>query len=695
MAEPVRFQHFEVPLCGDGSLHELGRGAMGVTYKAFDTNLRCFVALKVINAAYLGNETARQRFLREARAAAALRHPNVAAVFHLGEEGGDYFYAMEFVDGETVESMMKREGAIATTTALEIVLQVSRALGAAHKHGLVHRDIKPSNLMIVREDGEFTVKVIDFGLAKNAGATAGEETPTLTIGGFLGTPHFASPEQLEERDLDVRSDIYSLGVTLYYMLAGRAPFSGSLAQVMSQHLHREPPLEALSNQPSQVIALLKHMLAKDPGTRPPTPGDLRREVEACLADVEAGCPPSKAGEPAPSDACPRPATVPPPLPGAKKSPRIALLVAATALCLVIALGGGAYYLLGSRGAPLHEPAPFPQPTASPSPAASPSPTPTPVPEETPDPVSAALVKAHETAQSDPAAALVSLVDLQKSHPGREDAKGAVAEFLSATRERRGSLTPGQIAALRKPLEAAAALDFVDAQILLGEELRESDPEDALKWTLAAANNDSSDAMLLAGLMLSNDLGSEKKNPREAAKWFQRAAGRNDPRAMFALGECYQLGKGVAQDQKLALDWITKAAELKEVNALNRLGDIYTKGLLGVKPDLKKAFAYFSSAKDLGCLDAYGNLGALYITAPPDMKDEKMAVDLFRQGIEKNNPLSMRFYAMCLEQGLAGTPVDKAAAQKLYVRAAEKGDAKSQDWCRQHQVPFTEPVRPPQ
>ncbi|MEI8310450.1 MAG: serine/threonine-protein kinase [Verrucomicrobiota bacterium] len=283
MAEPVRFQHFEVPLREDGSLHELGRGAMGITYKAFDTNLRCFVALKVINTAFLGSDVARQRFLREARAAAALRHPNVAAVFHLGEEGPDCFYAMEYVDGETVEAMMKREGALAATTALEVVLQVSRALGAAHKHGLVHRDIKPSNLMIAREDGEFTVKVIDFGLAKNTGAGEGESEATLTMGGFLGTPHFASPEQLDERDLDVRSDIYSLGVTLYYMLAGRAPFSGSMAQVMSQHLHREPPLESLSDQPVQVVDLLRHMLAKDPAARPQTPGDLRREVEACLA----------------------------------------------------------------------------------------------------------------------------------------------------------------------------------------------------------------------------------------------------------------------------------------------------------------------------------------------------------------------------------------------------------------------------
>ena len=260
MGDTVKFQHFEVLRHEDGRPYELGRGAMGITYKAFDTNLRCHVALKVINSAYLNSDVAQQRFLREARAAAALRHPNVATVFHLGNEEDNYFYAMEFVDGETVETCMKRLGAIPPVMALEIVIQVSRALAAAEKQGLVHRDIKPSNLMLVYEDeNEFTVKVIDFGLAKSSDkdAAGGEDVATLTAGGFLGTPHFASPEQLEERAIDVRSDIYSLGVTLWYMLAGKTPFSGSLAQVMSQHLHRDPPFENLEGQIPEVVILLR------------------------------------------------------------------------------------------------------------------------------------------------------------------------------------------------------------------------------------------------------------------------------------------------------------------------------------------------------------------------------------------------------------------------------------------------------
>jgi serine/threonine protein kinase len=235
MPEAEQYQQYEVLRREDGSLWELGRGAMGITYKAYDTNLHCTVALKVINSTYLQNDTARQRFLREARAAAALRHPNVASVFNLSTHQDNYFYVMEFIDGETVEACVKRKGRLEPVEALNITLQVSRALAAAAKQRLVHRDLKPANLMLVDQEGEQIVKVIDFGLAKSA-KDAGEDTGTLTMGGFVGTPHFASPEQVEEGDLDVRSDIYSLGATLYFMIAGKAPFSGSVGQVMSQHL---------------------------------------------------------------------------------------------------------------------------------------------------------------------------------------------------------------------------------------------------------------------------------------------------------------------------------------------------------------------------------------------------------------------------------------------------------------------------
>jgi len=159
-----RFEHYGLVTWEDGKPVELGRGAMGVTYKAFDVDLR---SLKVISEKYLGDESARLRFLREARAAASVRHPNVASVFHLGRTGQNYFYAMEFVEGETLGNLIKRSGRLKVKLALEIATQVAAGSAAVHKQKLVHRDIKPSNIMVSLEERDaVTAKIIDLGLAK-------------------------------------------------------------------------------------------------------------------------------------------------------------------------------------------------------------------------------------------------------------------------------------------------------------------------------------------------------------------------------------------------------------------------------------------------------------------------------------------------------------------------------------------------
>src|SRR6266403_3558353 len=286
MPEAENYQHYQVLRREDGSLWELGRGAMGITYKAFDTNLRCTVALKVINNTYLDSEVARQRFLREARAAAALRHQNVASVFHLGSDHDSYFYAMEYIDGETVDAHMAAKGQMEPVEALRICLQVTRALAAAARQQLVHRDLKPANLMLVDEDGEKIVKVIDFGLAKTA-KREGEDSGTLTIaGGFVGTPHFASPEQLEERDIDIRSDIYSLGATLYYMLTGRPPFQGSMASVIHQHLGSPLPSDVLTTFHPRLARILQKCLAKKPADRFQAPLEIKQALDEALTDLK-------------------------------------------------------------------------------------------------------------------------------------------------------------------------------------------------------------------------------------------------------------------------------------------------------------------------------------------------------------------------------------------------------------------------
>ena len=240
-----RFEHYQLLTGEDGKSVELGRGAMGVTYKAVDVDLHCPVTLKVISERYLGDESARLRFLREARAAASVRHPNVASVFHLGRSGQNYFYAMEFVEGETLENLIKRSGHLEVKLALEIATQVAAGLAAVHKQKLVHRDIKPSNIMVSVEEGcTVTAKIIDLGLAKSApGAPA--EAAISTPGAFAGTPEFASPEQFAGVGVDIRSDLYSLGLVLWEMVTGYVVFRGSPAEVMYQHQHAPLPLDLL------------------------------------------------------------------------------------------------------------------------------------------------------------------------------------------------------------------------------------------------------------------------------------------------------------------------------------------------------------------------------------------------------------------------------------------------------------------
>ncbi|MBV8141664.1 MAG: protein kinase, partial [Verrucomicrobia bacterium] len=291
MGQTDKFDHFVIMRHGDGSLWELGRGAMGITYKAFDTNLRSDVALKVINSQFLNSETARQRFLREARAAASLRHPNVATVFHLGNSEGGFYYVMEYVEGETVERRVQREGPLPPELALRIVRQVSRALIAADRQKLVHRDIKPSNVMLVvdEEEDQLLVKVIDFGLAKSLVAAA-DQSLTVSMGGFVGTPHFASPEQLEEEEIDIRSDIYSLGTTLWFILAGRPPFLGSMISVINQHLSQPLPSEVLARFHPRIAALLERMLAKQPEDRFQSPTELKRHIDEILIALKGDSP---------------------------------------------------------------------------------------------------------------------------------------------------------------------------------------------------------------------------------------------------------------------------------------------------------------------------------------------------------------------------------------------------------------------
>ncbi len=307
----MRFGVYEIDCHADGSLCELGRGAMGVTYRATDTSLRRKVALKIIKTDIAERSAdARERFVREARAAAALRHENIAVIHQFGMrlETGQYFYAMELIEGETLDERVHRTGPLDPRSTIGIAQQVTSALAAAEKHGLVHRDLKPANLMLVnaedpeamsrdqtgskrsrmralRRSGIPIVKIIDFGLAK--AFHTGTDPKSLTHDRFVGTPAFASPEQFEHSALDVRSDIYSLGETLWFALTGKPPFPGhTLSEIHRAQKSNQLPVQQLkaAHVPFRLRSLLGSMLAFEPASRPGTP-ELAARLQRCSQEA--------------------------------------------------------------------------------------------------------------------------------------------------------------------------------------------------------------------------------------------------------------------------------------------------------------------------------------------------------------------------------------------------------------------------
>lgn len=291
-----RYGHYEICFTEEGLPWELGRGAMGITYKAVDTRLNCAVALKVINTDGFDQARVRERFLQEARTTAGLRHPNIASVFHLGAAEEECFYVMELIEGETLESRVRSRGALSCTQALDLAAQAARALHAAHKRQLIHRDIKPTNLMLIEEGRgdappELTLKIIDFGLVKAVAEPERTSWKQLCQSYFAGTPFYASPEQLSGGMVDARSDIFSLGRCFWYMLAGASPLVLESSHGVSSQ-HHAVDIEPLPGVSVEVMELLRMMTAADPLDRPQDAALLLQYINGCQTALQRPTPPS-------------------------------------------------------------------------------------------------------------------------------------------------------------------------------------------------------------------------------------------------------------------------------------------------------------------------------------------------------------------------------------------------------------------
>lgn len=259
-------------------LGELGQGAMGVVYKAKDPLIDRVVAIKTINLGLAMDEKEEYegRFYQEAKAAGRLNHPNIVTIYDVGKSGDVAYIAMEFLEGRELRDIMNEGGLLAVDQVLNIAAQVAQGLAYAHEHGIVHRDVKPSNIMVIR-DGH--VKITDFGIARMASSSVRTQT-----GMVLGSPKYMSPEQVMGKSIDQRSDIFSLGVMLYEMLTGQAPFNGeNVNAIMYQTLNAVPPPPNLLNPavPEMVNFIVAKALAKGLEDRYQNAQDFAVDLRTC------------------------------------------------------------------------------------------------------------------------------------------------------------------------------------------------------------------------------------------------------------------------------------------------------------------------------------------------------------------------------------------------------------------------------
>jgi len=260
----------------------LGTGGMSSVYRAHDTLLERDVALKILHEHHHEDEEYLERFRREARAVAQLSHPNIVTVIDRGEADGRQFIVFEYVEGQTLKDVVDA-GPLDVGRALEVTIAIARGLGFAHEHGIVHRDVKPQNV-ILNSDGE--AKVTDFGIARSVDVEGVTESGTV-----LGTSNYIAPEQATGQAVDLRTDVYSLGVVLFELLTGEAPFTGeSFVAVAMRHVHEPAPsvLDRRRDVPTRVAHAVDKALEKDPAHRFASMEDFAGELEACLTELDGG-----------------------------------------------------------------------------------------------------------------------------------------------------------------------------------------------------------------------------------------------------------------------------------------------------------------------------------------------------------------------------------------------------------------------
>ena len=596
----------------------IGRGGFAEVFQVRDLWLKRDLALKAIRSDLVVSETILARFRREAEAVAALRHPNIVPIYDIGETEGIMYILMPLIKGESLKSLLARDGRRPINEARRILLESAGALGAAHEAGLVHRDIKPENIML--EGKARRVLIMDFGIAKVMDAAGGDSSLTST-GTIVGTPHYMSPEQASgDPHIDHRTDQYSLAVVGYHMLTGAVPFEGdSTRQVLFKQMMESPRSmrELVPEVPEALMAAVSKGMAKEPAERFPAMDGFAEAIEQTISEE------TRAAALAA-------------IPKKKRSPLPWMLAGAGVLATVAIVAA-----ILSRPPAAETPLAGAQADSAQRASAAVNPPATVVPlPPAPPPAPAAAPRVTGPSGS-------------PTRPG--SARGTTDQ------SRRNAAT----AAAAPP---AAAVLPTCARAASGD-----DRDLAFRiCTSEAQTGNPVSERLLAGLY---DRSQVPGHDAEAVDWYRKAADAGDLPSMLRLGQLLSLGKGVAKNELDATARIKQAAEAEYQPAWVVLAERYERGL-GIRRSDKDAAYWLRKAAEKGDLASQAVVGDLFMRGKGVDKDEAEAVRWLRLAAEKGNRDGQYGLGIAYLRGRGIARFDSAGYVWLG-RAAEQGHAEAQ------------------
>jgi serine/threonine protein kinase len=609
--KPALGNHYELG-------HLIGRGGFAEVFQVRDLWLKRDLALKAIRPDLGVSETILARFRREAEAVAALRHPNIVPIYDIGEAEGIMYILMPLIKGESLKSLLTRDGRRPINEARRILLEAAGALGAAHEAGLIHRDIKPENIML--EGKARRVLVMDFGIAKVMDAAGGDSTLTST-GTIVGTPHYMSPEQASgDPRIDHRTDQYSLAVVGYHMLTGSVPFEGdSTRQVLFKQMMESPRSmrELVPEVPQALMEAVSRAMAKDAAERFPSMEAFAQAIEETIAEE------TRAAALAA-------------LPKGKRR-RGAWMAAGAGLLVVGAVGTALLRkspraeIAGRDSIPVRadsSPAtPAPATVSTPS-TEAPRAAPAPLPPPPPPPPPAAASRRTLDASRRPSVPASGPAPAPSAAPATTCARAAASDdrdlaFRTCTQEaERGN-----------PVSQRLLAGLYDQSQVPGHDA------EAITWYRKAADAGDLPSLLRYGQLLSLGKGVEKNELDATAKIKQAAEAEYQP-AWLVLADRYERGLGVRRSDPDAAYWIRKAAEKGDGAAQARLGDLYLRGK-GVAKDEAEALRWFRLAADKGQRDAQYELGMAYLRGRGVARSDSAGYAWLAKAAEKGHPDAQR------------------------------------------------------